>query len=168
MLHGHYFSSPNQTLPPKPFAEAQPLPMPYPPTALRSHRWALDGYPYLAFCDKLPFQGELLTLLAGSVQDMRLDHDHHGWHLPHKTTKLWKQLEHTLYHIAKQLKEWFHASSPYFPFFLVIEPQLPSKFGYFTTHSTEDAAQSCLRSSLDSFSVYIAYVSFLAAEVLAA
>jgi len=137
--------------------------VPYPPTALRSHRWALDGYPYLAFCDKLPFQGELLTLLAGSVEDMRLDHDRHGWHLPRETTKSWKQLEHTLRHIAKQLKEWFHASSPYFPFFLVIEPQLPSKFGYFTTHSTEDAARSGLRSSLDSFSVYIAYVSFLAA-----
>ena len=137
--------------------------MPCSPADLRSHLWALDGYPYLAFCDKLPFQGELFNLLAGSVEDMRLDHDRHGWHLPRETTKSWKLLEHTLRHIATLLTRWFHAAAPKFPFFLLIKPEPPSKFGYFTTHSTEDAARSGLRSSLDAFAVYLAYVSFLAA-----
>lgn len=81
MRNGHYFSSPNQNSPPEPFAEFEPVPVQYSPSALRNHLWSLDGYPYLGFCDKFPFQGELFSLLAVSVDDIPLEHDRYGWHL---------------------------------------------------------------------------------------
>ena len=127
---------------------------------MRNRAWALDGYPYLGFCDKFPFQDEFLTVLG---EDTPLQHDRYGWHLHHETTKSWKELEQTLRRIAKHLKGWFHDMIPNFPFFFLIEPEIPSKFGYFTAHPTEDAARSGLSSSLDGFVVYSAYVSFLAA-----
>ena len=162
-LNGNYFTSPNQQFPPEPFTEAQPLPVPCTPTSLKNHVWALDGYPYLAFCDKSPFEGDLLTLLSGPAEDIPLEHDRHGWHLHREATKAWKQLEQSLRRIATHVKSWFFDRFPRFPFFLLIEPDIPSKYGYFTTHTTEDAARSGLRSSLDAFVVYTAYLSFLTA-----
>ena len=137
--------------------------MPYSPTALRNHVWALDGYPYLGFCDKSPFQGEFFTLLASPVEHMLLEHDRFGWHLSRETAKSWKLLEQSLRRIGAHVKRWFHEGFPTFPFFLLIEPEVSSKFGYFSAHTTEDAARSGLRSSLDAFVVYTAYISFYAA-----
>jgi hypothetical protein len=162
MHDGHYLSSPNQTSPPELFAEPQPLSLPYSPTDLRNRLWSLDGYPYLAFCDKLPFQGKLFALLAGPVDNMLLENDRHGWHLPYGTAKLWKQLEQMLRLIAKLLMDWFQAASPNIKIFL-IHAQLPSKFGYFSAHPTEDTARRSLSRSLDAFAVYLAYISFLVA-----
>jgi hypothetical protein len=127
---------PNQTSPPQLFAEppSLPLPLPYCPTALRKHLWAVETHPYLAFCDKSPFQGELFGLLGGSVDAMHLDHTRFGWHLPHHTAKSWKQLEQTLRHIARRLRQWFRVAGPIF------EPKFPSAYGYFSSHSTENAA----------------------------
>ncbi len=93
---------------------------------------------------------------------MLLDHDRHGWHLPHDTAKSWKQLEQTLCYIAKRLRDWFRAASPTKQF-LHIEPKFPSDYGYFSSHSTEVAARSGISHSLDAFAVYLAYVSFLVA-----
>jgi hypothetical protein len=163
LLNGNYFSSPNQTSPPEPFAEAQPLSVPHTPTSLRNHIWAFDGYPYLGFCDKSPFEGEFFTLLAGPVEDIPLQHDRYGWHLYPDTSKSWKLFEHSLRRIGTHAKRWFYAIFPNYPFFLLIEPDFPSKFGYFSTHKTEDEARSGLRSSLDAFVVYTAYLSFIAA-----
>ena len=88
---------------------------------------------------------------------MHLDHTHSGWHLPHNTAKSWKQLEQTLHHIAQRLRQWFHIAGP------ITEPKFPSAYGYFSPHSTQSAARSDLRRSLDAFAVYFAYVSFLVA-----
>lgn len=157
MLHGHYITSPNQTSPPEPSSEPRLLPRPYCPTALRKHLWAVEHHPYLAFCDKSPFQGQLFGLLGGSVDAMHLDHSRHGWHLPHETAKSWKQLEQTLRHVAKRLRQSFYVAIS------ILEPRFPSAYGYFSTHSTETAARSDLSRSLDAFAVYFAYVSFLVA-----
>jgi hypothetical protein len=94
---------------------------------------------------------------------MPLEHDRFGWHLNYETTKSWKQLEQSLRRIGAHAKDWFYKGSPNVPFFVLIEPEVPSKFGYFIAHTTEDAAQSGLRSSLDAFVIYSAYLSFLAA-----
>ena len=162
-LNGNYFSSPNQNSPPEPFTEAQPLPVLYTPTSLRNYVWALDGYPYLGFCDKSLFEGELFTMLSGPVEEIHLENDRHGWHLQRDATKSWKQLEQSLRRIAVHAKRWFDDRYPQFPFYLLIEPDIPSKFGYFTTHTTEDAARSGLRDSRDAFVVYAAYLSFISA-----
>ena len=122
----------------------------------------LDGYPYLGFCDKSPFECELFSLFNKPVEDMPLEHDRHGWHLNHETTKSWKKLEQSLRRIGEYVKSWFYAGSLNLPFFHLIEPDIPSKFGYFSAQTTEDAARSGLRSSLDAFVVYSAYLSFLA------
>ena len=124
--------------------------------------WSLDGYPYLPFCDKSPFQGELFSPLATSADDIALEHDRYGWHLTFNTAKQWKHLEQTLSLISFRLKKWFQASSPPVGFNLTV-PELPSKFGYFMAHSTDTEALCCLRSSLDAFAVYFAFVSFIAA-----
>ena len=158
MLKGCYFSSPNQTVPSEPFTEPQPLPTPYSPTVLRSQIWALNGYPYLAFCNKSPFQGELFKLLVGSAETMLLEDDKDGWHLSYSTAKSWKRLEHTLHRIARYLKEW-PAFNP--PSFLITDSEHLSKFGYFSAHPTQEAARSGLQSSLDAFVVYCAYISFM-------
>ena len=105
-------TSPNQQFPPEPFTEAQPLPVPCTPTSLKNHVWALDGYPYLAFCDKFPFEGDLLTLLSSPAEDIPLEHDHHGWHLHREATKAWKQLEQSLRRIATHVKSWFFDRFP--------------------------------------------------------
>ena len=157
MLHGHYISSPNQTSPPEPSGEFLPLPLPYCPTALRKRLWAVEFHPYLAFCDESPFQGQLFGVLGGSVDAMHLDHDRHGWHLSHETAKSWKEREQTLRQIAKRLRQWFHVAGS------ILEPKFPSGYGYFSSYSTETAARSGLRRSLDAFAVYFAYVSFLVA-----
>ena len=93
---------------------------------------------------------------------MPLEHGSQGWHLPHETAKSWKQLEQLLHQVAQHVKK---RSSSILDksTFLLKDPELPSKFGYFTTHLTEDAAHSGLRSSLDAFVVYFAYISFIVA-----
>jgi hypothetical protein len=101
--------------------------------------------------------------LAGSVDAMPLEHGSQGWHLPHQTAKAWKQLEQTLRLIGEKSKKTLPRMSRNPIFFLINDPELPSKFGYFTTHPTEDAARSALRSSLDAFVVYCAYLSFATA-----
>ena len=45
----------------------------------------------------------------------------------------------------------------------IFEPKFPSAYGYFSSHSTENAARSDFRRSMDAFAVYFAYVSFLVA-----
>ena len=136
--------------------------MPHTPNDLMNHIWSLDGYPYLPFCDKSPFQGELFALLATSANDIVLEHDCYGWHLTGNTAKQWKLLEQTLSLISLRLKKWFQASSPPVGFKVTVS-ELLSEFGYFTAHSTDTEARCRLRSSLDAFAVYFAFVSFLAA-----
>ena len=127
---------------------------------MRHQLWSVDGYPYLGFCDKSPFQGELFALLASPVDIQR---DRFGWHLRHETAKSWKELEHALRRIAKLLIFCAKSTSPSFSRLFLIDPPHPSQCGYFIAHSTEDIARLHIRRSLDAFAVFFAYVSFLAA-----
>ena len=42
-------------------------------------------------------------------------------------------------------------------------PEVPSTYGYFSTHKSESAARSAISVSLDAFAVYLGYVSFVVA-----
>jgi hypothetical protein len=153
-LYGHYISSSNQTSRPELFAEPVVTCRTAPP--LRKHLWAVESHPYLAFCDKSPFQGELFGLLGGLVDAMHLDHT--GWHLPHRPRHR-KIVEGARTNTAP------HCTTPeaVVPRCAIFEPKFPSAYGYFSCHSTENAARSDLRRSMDAFAVYFAYVSFLVA-----
>src|SRR5260221_9494174 len=153
MLQGEYFFSPNQTLPPEPFVKVKPVLLPR-HSNQNEKLTIVDGYPYLGFCDKSPFQGLLLASLVD------IQHDRFGWHLSHKTAKSWKGLKHVLCCIAKLLTFCTKSTCSYFFCLFFIDPPLPSQCGYFSAHSTEDIAGLHIRSSLDAFAVFFAYVSF--------
>ena len=84
------------------------------------------------------------------------------WHLPRDTAKSWKLFEHLVRLVAEKLQLYFTTENPAIP--VIWEaPAKPGLFGYFTAHSTHEAATGAINDSIDGFIVYTAYISFLIA-----
>jgi hypothetical protein len=71
-------------------------------------------------------------------------------------------LEHALELAAKNLLSFFQQNHPKTRL-VFAPPELPSTYGYFSTHKSEVAARSALSASLDVFAVYLGYFSFIVA-----
>ena len=111
---------------------------------------------------KSPFHGDLLRRLSVPVDRIEVVCDMHDWHLPHQVAKDWKALENVLVFAMKNLLSFFRQNHPKTHLEFAF-PELPSTYGYFTTHKSEAAARSTLLVSLDAFVVYLSYFSFIVA-----
>ncbi len=109
---------------------------------------------------KSPFHSDLLRCLSVPVDRIEVVFDTHIWHLPRQVAKDWKALENVLVLATKNLHSFFRQNHPSTPLQFA-SPQLPSMYGYFSTHESESAARSALSVSLNAFAVYLGYFSFI-------
>ena len=101
----------------------------------------------------------MTSRFATPPEEIPLENDSYGYHLPGGVAKSWKTLEQSCRQIATVLRALFERNNP--KIFLVCPvPDKPSQFGYFTAHSTKKKARAALSESLDSFVLLFAYVSF--------
>ena len=110
------------------------------PSQLRGHIWALYNHPYLPFILFSPFDGPITSRLSTSAEQIALDKDFNGYHLPKDVSKSWKTLEQSCRQITTVLSA--------------------SNFGYSKDHRTESKACHAISQSLDAFVLHFAYVSF--------
>jgi hypothetical protein len=95
VVDGHYYTFPNQQEEPPTisFSHSESLPDDATPSQLRGRIWALHNHPYLPFILFSPFDGAMTSRLSTSAQQIALDKDFDGYHLPKDVSKSWKTLE---------------------------------------------------------------------------
>jgi hypothetical protein len=117
--------------------------------------WALHNHPYLPFILFSPFYGAMTSRLSTSAEQIALDKDFDGYHLPKDVSKSWKTLEQS----CRQIITLFKQDNPQI-LFTCLAPPNPSHFGYSKDHRTESKACHAISQSLDAFVLLFAYVSF--------
>ena len=161
VLDGHYYTSPNQKEEPPTISlsHSEPLPDDATPSQLRGRIWALHNHPYLPFMLYSPFDGPMTSRLSTSAEQIALDKDFDGYHLPKDVSKSWKTLEQSCRQIITVLSALFKQDYPQI-LFTCSAPPNPSHFGYSKDHRTESKARHAISQSLDAFVLLFAYVSF--------
>ena len=160
---GQFYTSTDQSPLPSPIPSLIELPPEPVIKDLRSRLWSLNRHPYLAFIFNSPEFGLLMghfshfnpsVLICSSSTEL--------WHLPKDTAKSWKLFEHLIRSIAEKLQLYFTAENPNIPVIWEV-PAKPNLYGYFTPHTTLEAATVAINNSIDGFIIYTAYISFLIA-----
>src|SRR5271156_647664 len=166
VIDGHHYTSPNQQKSPPivSFSDSESLPDDVSPTQLRRRVWALQNHPYLPFILNSPFHGVISSRLATPPDQIHIEEDSYGFHLPDDVAKSWKTLEQSYRAAAEALRSYFILCYPKTSL-VCVTPNKPSEFGYFVAHSSEEKARSALSKSLDGFVILFAYLSFLIALV---
>jgi hypothetical protein len=164
VIDGHSYTSPNQQKSPPivSSSDSESLSDPVPPTQLRKRVWALQNHPYLPFILNSPFHGVISSRLATPPEQIHIEKDSYGFHLPDVVAKSWKTLEQSCRAAAEALRSYFTHFHPKISL-VCVTPNKPSEFGYFVAHSSEYEARSALSKSLDAFVILFAYLSFLIA-----
>ena len=161
-INGHYYTSPNSQKPPptisESFSYSDSLPEPVSPPELRKRVWAYHNHPYLPFVLNSPFHGAMTSRFA-TPEQIPLEEDTGGHHLPTNVAKSWKTLEHSCRAAAAALISVFQRNNPKVSLICSI-PTNPSEFGYFIAHSSKEKARSALYKSIDAFVILFAYLSF--------
>lgn len=132
------------------------------PQQLKDRLWYSSQHPYIPFILKSPFHGDLLRRLSVPIDRIEVVFDTHNWHLPRQVAKDWKALENVLVLATQNLLSFFRQNHPNTQL-VFASPELPSTYGYFNTHESEGAARSALSVSLDAFTIYLGYFSFIIA-----
>jgi hypothetical protein len=160
-IDGHFYTSPNQQEEPPTFSfsHSEPLPDDARPCQLRGRVWALHNHPYLPFVLFSPFLGAMTSRFATPPEEIPIDKDFNGYHLPEDVSKSWKTLEQTCHQIIVVLSALFEELHPK-TLFSCAAPPKPSHFGYSKEYRTESKARLALSDSVDTFVLLFAYVSF--------
>jgi hypothetical protein len=101
----------------------------------------------------------MTSRLATPSEDIPLDKDFNGYHLPEDVSKSWKTLEQSCRQSITVLRALFEEGHPNTPLSCSAPPN-PSQFGYSKDHRTESKARLALSDSIDAFVLLFAYVSF--------
>ena len=163
VLDGH-FTSPNQQDEPPTISirHSEPLPSDASPSEVRGRVWALQHFPYLPFLLYSPFQGAMTSRFATPPEEIALEEDGYGFHLPDALAKSWKTFEESCCQALTVLRSLFQLDHPKTPLHCS-EPLRPSKFGYMKGYPKETKARLALSASIDAFVLLFAYVSFMIA-----
>ena len=161
VIDGHYYTSPNQQEEPPTisFEHSKELHKDALPYELRGRVWALNNHPYLPFMLFSPFRGAMTSRLSTPPEQISLDEDAFGFHLPQDVSKSWKTLEQSCLQIITVLHDFFKTQHPTV-FLVCSDPPKPSEFGYSKCYRTKVKARLALSTSLDAFVLLFAYVSF--------
>jgi hypothetical protein len=109
-----------------------------------------------------PFHGAMTSRFATPPEQIPLEEDAYGFHLPKDVSQSWQTLEISCLQIATILRTSFVRDYPD----QILEcstPPNPSHFGYLKSHVKEHKARYALSQSLDAFVLLLAYVSFFIA-----
>ena len=101
----------------------------------------------------------MVWCFATPLEQICLEQDKYGFHLPEKVAKSWKTLEQS----CCQATSVLHSSFEHYHTKLSLTclvPIKPSEFSYFMVHSFEEKARSAISESLDGFVILFAYLSF--------
>ena len=105
-----------------------------------------------------PFRGAMTSRLSTPPEQVSLDEDAFGFHLPQDISKSWKTLEQSCLQIIKVLRDFFKTEHP--KVFIVCSDPNPSQYGYSKCHRTKAKARQAISNSLDAFVLLFACVSF--------
>ena len=160
-IDGHYYTSPNQEEEPPTISvsHSEPLPNDAFLFQYRGRVWALDDHPYLPFILFSPFHGMMTSRLSTPPEEIPLNEDAFGYHLPDDVSQSWKTLEQSCGQIITVLRALFVEEHPKTPVFCSAPPN-PSQSGYSKRYRTTGKARIALSNSLDAFVLLFAYVSF--------
>ena len=138
--------SPNQPKDPPTLSisESESPPEPIFPTQLQNRVWALQSYPFLLFILNSPFHGVMTSHFA-TPPDIEVSRQ--GYHISTEVAKSWKSLEQSCHQAATVLCSMFEQDYPKVSL-SCITPAKPSKFSYFTAHSSEEKACSVISQTL--------------------
>ena len=129
------------------------------PFHLRGRIWALHNHPYLPFrLFSSPFCGAMTSLLSTPPEQISLDEDVYGLHLPQDVSKSWRALEMSCLRLIAVLRDTFKKQHPDTPFTCVV-PE-PTFFGYSKCYRNGGKARTALSHSIDAFALLFACVSF--------